>query len=273
MISVSSTSIEASVASRRTHAWAAPRATIRGGLRVARVSGFMHETLGRLRERWPLPGGEVPRDLARRVHDMQWLAEGLCALHSVSVVVHGSVPREPCLLVANHLGSLDALAIGSVLRCVTITEHEASSGPLLGEALVRLGNLLVRPGDPHSGAAALLRARACLAQGVPVLALPERTPAAGDAVLPLRHGVLALARLTGLPVVPVAVRHRPRAAAWIGDPTVLPHYLRTSARAATRVDLAFGAPLSPRAAPSARALAALTHERLATLLRDLEDHA
>lgn len=246
-------------------------AATRGGVRTARASLFVVNALTDLRQRYALPGPRVPHDLPRRVHDMQWLAESMCNLHGVGVRATGPIPRRPCLLVANHVGYLDPLAIGSVVPCVTITKHEVSTWPLLGEALARLGCLFVRRGDAHSGAAVLLRARTCLERGVSVLAFPEGTTSAGDDVLPLRRGIFGLSRCLGVPVVPIAVRPHPRATAWVGDQSFLPHYLRTTSRKATQVDLAFGSPLWPELAPCARSLAALAREQLRSLLHDLED--
>lgn len=243
----------------------------RGGVRTARASLFLHAVLAELRQRHDLPGSNVPLDLPRRVHDMQWIAEAMCSLHGVGVRTSGTIPRGPCLLVANHIGYLDPLAIASVVPCVAIAKHEVSTWPLLGEALVRLGNLFVQRGSAHSGAAVLLRARACLARGVPVLTFPEGTTTSGDDVLPLRRGSFGLARLTGLPVVPVAVRARPRQTAWVCDQSFLPYYLRTASRKATQVDLSFGPVLPPHAACSARSLAAMTRELLRELLRELGD--
>lgn len=248
-------------------------AATRGGVRTARASRFLCSALGELRQRYALPGSEAPRDLSRRVHDMQWIAETMCGLHGVSVRTSGAIPREPCLLVANHVGYLDPLAIAGVVPCVAIARHEVSTWPLLGEALLRLGNLFVRRGDPHSGAAVLLRARACLARGVPVLTFPEGTTTLGDDVLPLRRGVFALARLARIPVVPVAVRARPQETAWVGDQSFLPHYLRTVSRKTTRVDLVFGSVLPPHSVPTGDHLAVLAREQLRSLLHDLEAHA
>lgn len=245
----------------------------RGGVRTARASRFLYAALDELRPRYALPGPAVPRDLSRRAHDMQWLAEAMCSLHGVSVRTSGAIPRGPCVLVANHVGDLDPLVIASVVPCVAIASHEVSTWPLLGEALLRLGNLLVRRGDAHHGAAVLRRARACLARGVPVLAFPEGTTTRGDDVLPLRRGVFGLARWARLPVVPVAVRARPREPAWVGDPSCSPHALHTGSRRATEVDLAFGPVLPPHAVPTAAGLAALAREQLRSLLHELAAHA
>lgn len=246
-----------------------PAAT-RGGVRTARASSFLGSALGELRQRYALPGSAVPCDLSRRVHDMQWIAETMCGLHGVAVRTTGAIPRGPCVLVANHVGYLDPLAIASVVPCVAIARHEVSTWPLLGEALLRLGNLFVRRDDPHSGAAVLLQARACLARGVPVLAFPEGTTTPGDDVLPLHGGVFALARRTRMPVVTVAVRARSRETAWEGDQSFLPHYLRTASRKTTWVDLVFGPVLPPCSMPTADRLAALAREQLRSLLHDVE---
>ncbi|MEM7156345.1 MAG: lysophospholipid acyltransferase family protein [Myxococcota bacterium] len=247
----------------------APRAATRSGLRVARTSLFLLETLGWVRERHRFPTTEITSDLPRRARDMQWIAENICAMHGVSVDVSGPVPQEPCLLAANHLGYLDPLAIATTLPCVAIAKQEVSQWPIFGEAMLRLGNLFVTRGCAHSGARVLLRSRHSLARGVSVLTFPEGTTSVGDEVLPLQRGIFALAKIANVPVVPVAVRHCPRESAWVGDQNFVPHYLRTAARTTTRVELRFDVPLDPSAAKTAEGLANLARVRLRARLRDL----
>ena len=247
----------------------APRAATRSGLRVARTSLFLLETLGWVRERHRYPTTEIAPGLRRRAHDMQWIAENICAMHGVAVDIRGPIPDSPCLLVANHVGYLDPLAIAGALPCVAIAKQEVSQWPIFGEAMERLGNLFVTRGCAHSGARVLFRARQSLERGVSVLCFPEGTTSMGDEVLPLQRGIFGLAKIANVPIVPVAVRHRPRESAWVGDQNFVPHYLRTAARTTTRVELRFDGPLSPSAAETAEGLASLARTRLRARLRDL----
>ena len=248
---------------------ALPRSVTRSGLRLMRASTFLLQTRARLRRRYALPGLELPDDLSTRAAELQQTSRRLCELLGVSVEIRGLRPTGPCWLVANHLGYLDPLAIGGMTPCVAIAKRELAGWPWLGEALTRLGGLFVTRGNAHDGAVVLRRALGSIARGVSVLTFPEGTTSIGDDVLPLRRGIFGLARRTGLPVVPIAVHHRPRESAWIDDQLFLPHYLRTIARPRTRVVLGIGEPLLPDAAPSPAALADLTRARLRVLLHEL----
>ncbi len=246
-----------------------PWAAARSGLRVARTTAYLLHTLGDLRRSYPRPGPERPSNLATRTRTMQEIARRVCSLHGVKVEVRGPIPSQPCLLVANHLGYLDPIAIGSVTPSVAIAKREVAGWPIFGESLERLGCLFVKRGCAHSGAVVLRRARRSLARGVSVLTFPEGTTTWGDDVRPLHRGVFGLAQRDGYPVVPIAILHRPRESAWVDDQLFLSHYLRTTARATTRVALAFGAPLPAEAAERPEALAALARARLRALLHDL----
>jgi 1-acyl-sn-glycerol-3-phosphate acyltransferase len=74
---------------------------------------------------------------------------------------------------------------------------------------------------------------------VSVLIFPEGTTTHGDRVLPFKRGSFGVAALAGVPVVPVALRYESAAAAWVGDDTFLPHYMRTVAKPYTRVSVDF----------------------------------
>ena len=207
---------------------------------MTRASLFVLETLSQVRRFTP----SGVREARERARLLGWIAENLCALHGIQVMVRGQVPKSPAILVANHSSYIDPLAILSQVPANAVAKHEIGGWPLLGEGVRGLGVLLVDRDCGQSGARVLREALRMLNAGVSVLAFPEGTTTIGDRVLPFKRGVFGLARLTGAPVVPVALRYESEAPCWVGDEAFLPHYVRTTARTTTRVEVTFGAPLT-----------------------------
>lgn len=58
-------------------------------------------------------------------------------------IVHGNLPTEPAILVANHLGYIDPIAICSVAPAIPIAKQEVRDWPLLGGAAARYGTMFV----------------------------------------------------------------------------------------------------------------------------------
>jgi lyso-ornithine lipid O-acyltransferase len=219
-------------------------AVSRTGSRAVRAIAFTLETWSRLR----LDGAKLTFE--ERARELAWVAENTCAVHGVRTRVRGDVPREPALLVANHVTYFDPLVIASSVPCTAVAKREVADWPCIGEMSRRLGVLFVDRNDPLSGARALrtmLRAFEC---GVSVLVFPEGTTTRGDGVLPFKRGSFGAAALAGVPVVPVALRYHEAHAPWVGNELFVPHYLRTMAEPCTQVSLEFLPALSPlRRAP------------------------
>jgi 1-acyl-sn-glycerol-3-phosphate acyltransferase len=138
---------------------------------------------------------------------------------------------------------VDPVVLGALSPSVPIAKREIGDWPILGRGCRALGVLFVDRGDAHSGARVLRASARALAAGVPVLGFPEGTTSSGHSVLPFRRGMFGLARIAEVPVVPVALRYARDDVAWTGDAAFVPHYLRTLARAETRVDIVIGRPL------------------------------
>jgi 1-acyl-sn-glycerol-3-phosphate acyltransferase len=203
----------------------------------AAVSSFtVMVAIGRARQRLPLD----PRTGAGALSEV--FGE-LCAVHGVRTVVSGRVPPEPAILVANHLSYMDPVVLGQKIPCVPISKGEVARWPMIGTAGSALGVLFVDRSDPMSGARALLRARKILEQGASILNFPEGTTTDGSTVLRFRRGIFGLARLTGTPIVPVALRYQSSSLAWTDNQKFLPHYFRTAARPTSTAYLHFCEPI------------------------------
>jgi 1-acyl-sn-glycerol-3-phosphate acyltransferase len=212
-----------------------------------------------------------PPSIRHRAARLQLTLAELVEIHGLRVAVHGEFPDGPAIYVANHVSYLDPIVIGAQRGCAAIAKGEVERWPVLGPACGHLGVIFVNREDPHSGARALRRAHAALRAGVPVLNFPEGTTTDGTRLLPFRRGIFGLARIAGVPVVPIAIRCASPALTWTGGATFLPHYLRTAARRAPAVELTIGAAIRPGWFKSAGELAAFTHARVAQLLRGEEE--
>jgi len=219
---------------------------------VTRAGFFIAETFGRLAGD---ASQSAPADAVSRARRLGWVAEQMCALHGVDVIVRGRVPTEPCVLVANHVSYLDPVAILTHAPAFAVAKREVAEWPLLGEPMRQMGVLFVDRTSALSGARVLREAKRRLHEGASVLAFPEGTTTNGDRVLPFKRGVFGLARLADVPVVPVTIAYDTPEAAWVGDAPFLPHYVRTTTRPATRAFVRFGAPLDPHVAAGADELA------------------
>jgi 1-acyl-sn-glycerol-3-phosphate acyltransferase len=217
--------------------WLAPEGAVRSSVRLTRIGMFTAETLARLL----LEG--AGSSLEQRARELSWVAENMAALTGARPRIQGNVPVGPCVLVSNHVSYLDPVVIASQVRCAPIAKSEVMHWPAMGEIARRTGVLFVKRGSAHSGARVLREGLRALAQGVSILVFPEGTTTIGDGVLPFRRGALGLAKLAGVPVVPVAVRYEERDAAWVGNESFVPHLARTVARPTTTMTVHFLAAL------------------------------
>ena len=238
---------------------------VRSALRIARFAVATLDAIGRAR----LARGDAA-DRASRLHAA---CTEIARIHELRLGVRGTFPSHPCVIVTNHVGYLDAIAVAAVLPCAPIAKSEVTRWPMIGTAADQLGVIFVERDDPWSRVRALRRAMAALRAGVSVLNFPEGTTTDGTRLLPFQRGIFGLARLAGVPVLPVAVRCAPELA-WYGGASFVPHYLRTTRLPAPELRLDVGQPIDPARHASADEVAALAHHRIAYMLRDhLESHA
>ena len=235
-------------------------AVARTGHRAARVAAFLLETYSRLAVQ------AIASSRARAI-EFSWVAENACALHGVRPTVHGQIPSEPCVLVANHISYFDPVVLASLLPLTAVAKREVCGWPLVGELSRKLGTLYVTRECAHSGARCLRQARRALEGGVSVLVFPEGTTPQGECVLPFKRGIFGIAARAGVPVVPVCIRYDRPSAAWVGDDPFLPHYMKAITHACTRVDVCFMDPVFVPTVSDAGEVAESARRAIASRLR------
>jgi 1-acyl-sn-glycerol-3-phosphate acyltransferase len=237
---------------------------VRTSSRVARVGAFALERWSRLKFE------ANSASLRERALELSWLAENLCALHGLRAQLHGTLPRTPSVLVANHLSYFDPVVLAAHTPLTAVAKLDVAAWPLIGDSCRRLGVTFVDREDGMSGAYALRKALRALEQGVSVLVFPEGTTTYGDQVLPFKRGIFGAARRAGVPVVPIALAYDRPGVAWVGDDPFLPHYVRAMAEPCTRVRVEYLSPLTSERGQSAEGMAEAARRAIARALTTQE---
>ena len=120
-------------------------------------------------------------------------------------------PRGSYLIVANHISWYDPPAIEFALGIPIryMAKREVFAVPIIGGILRGIGNFPVRRGEADRGA--LEMALRVLAAGQPVGFFPEGTRSRDGSLRRAKAGIAFLARHSGAPIVPVAIRGTPKA--------------------------------------------------------------
>ena len=207
-----------------------------------------------------------PKDPRDATHRLAAALGAIARAHAMHVSVRGDIPREPALIVANHISYLDPLAILPLCPAAPLAKSEVEAWPIVGSIGAALGVLFVKRDDGSARATVLRRMRRLFDSGASVLNFPEGTTRR-DSVGPFFRGSFGIAQHVRVPVVPVAIRYRDPTLAWCDGETFLPHYVQMAGRERVDVELAFGKPLSPRTGELPEDLAARARN---SILRSLD---
>ncbi|MBK1720207.1 AMP-binding protein [Thiocystis violacea] len=117
-------------------------------------------------------------------------------------------PGRPYVLVANHQGYLDALAlIEAIPRPLSfVAKRELSANPLVGRFLSRMGTLFVERFDLQRSQSETAQLHAALGRGERLAFFPEGTFREQPGLLPFRMGAFAAAAEAGVPILPVVIK-------------------------------------------------------------------
>lgn len=207
-----------------------------------------------------------PLSLEQRAHWMHRAARAVLACLEIGLMVEGRPPTRG-LLVANHLGYFDIVALSAATPCFFVSRADVRNWPLFG-ALARCG------GTIFLDRASLASANAVAAQigshfalPVPVALFPEGTSTDGAQVLRFHSRLLHPATDTGAPITPAAINYvvpgiSEREVCFYGDQSFLAHLLKMLALPPFAVHLRFA---EPRVYTDARIAAQETHDEIAAM--------
>ena len=135
-------------------------------------------------------------------------------IYGVRVRTTRLAPLEPSaayVFMSNHRSQFDILATVRALEDFQlrwVAKVELTRVPIFGWALRRSGHLVIDRSNTAQAIATLRAAERRMREGISVMIFPEGTRSApGQTLLPFKKGGFMLALETGIPIVPVAVRH------------------------------------------------------------------
>lgn len=217
------------------------------------------------------PLGLLARSGARRFALRVW---SLLAALSVGlrVRVHGPVPPRGSLLVVNHVGYLDIVALGAAAPGRFLAKAEIAGWPFLGRLARWTGTVFVDRDRPRTSHMALDLMTQSLSEGDRLVLFPEAGVSPdGTTLQPFRSMLFEPCVKSGNAVVPAAIRYtRPldrRVWAWIDEPVLWRHlWRRVLPCERIEAEVRFGLPIHPEPGEGRKLLAARAREAVEELL-------
>lgn len=216
------------------------------------------------------------RSRAWRVRCFQSWARAICRIGALHVRVVGEPPREPCVLVTNHVGYADILALASVLEGPAfVSMHEIRSWPLVGFMAERMGTIFIDRAKKRAIPEVNAAIERALKAGHVVVLFAEGANSDGSQVRPFRPSLLEPAARLHAPCAWGATYYEvlpgdppaSRSVCWQDDPIwrQAPRFL-----ALERIDacITFGA--GTMRDSDRKQLAAKLHERVASVFRPMK---
>lgn len=162
--------------------------------------------------------------------------------------VRGVAPRPPFLLVVNHLGYADVVALAARCECVFVAKREVAAWPVVGRLCRSVRTIFIDRRSRRDIPRALSLIESALDEGAGVVLFAEGTSTRGRRVLPFKSPLLEAAARRGLPVHYASLSYRTppgeapadSSVCWWGDMTFPVHFFGLLKLKGFRADLAFG---------------------------------
>lgn len=139
----------------------------------------------------------------------QWYLPFLGGYRIAEVSGLQGVPREPCVLVSNHRGNIDALLLlGFLFDTAVVIKSKYARYPIYRALIRYFDYVCIDSSSPSSMVEAMERCSAYLARGKRVLIFPEGSRSVGRRMLPFRKMAFKIAADAKVPIVPVVLYNR-----------------------------------------------------------------
>jgi 1-acyl-sn-glycerol-3-phosphate acyltransferase len=129
----------------------------------------------------------------------------------LKIDVTGEPPRQPFLLVSNHLSYLDVLLFASQMKCVFVARGDLAQWPLVGALCRAAGTIFINRQSRMDVARVNGLISQALDDGRGVVLFAEATSSRGETVLPFKSSLLEQAARASFAVSYAAITYRTRA--------------------------------------------------------------
>lgn len=165
---------------------------------------------------WPGVIAIFSRRLGRRI--LTWWSRGLLRIMGVRWRAYGE-PQSPVMLAPNHYSWVDIILILAITPVTFLSKDEVRGWPIIGWVGQKVGIVFI--GGAYGGADEAAHALARrLAEGDDVAIFPEGWLNQTAGIQPFYSRLFRIAQEADKPILPVALRYRPRAgeeSAGLGD--------------------------------------------------------
>jgi len=134
-------------------------------------------------------------------------SRGLLRIFGVRTRLVGPPPSAPFLLVANHLGYLDILVLGSAVGATFVSKHDLAHWPVLGHLARVTGTIFVNRERRRDAVRVMGAIDRAWTEGAGIVLFPEGTSSRGDRIYPLKSALLEWAARHDQPVHVAVLRY------------------------------------------------------------------
>lgn len=189
------------------------------------------------------------------------------------VSLKGQLPREPVLLISNHVSWSDIPILGGVVPLRFLSKSEVRAWPLIGWLAEQAGTLFIKRGGGQAHAARDQIAET-LAGGQSVLVFPEGTTTIGITVLPFHGRLLPAAIEAGVAIQPISIGYRrddhpDHLAPFVGDDRFESHIIRMLKEPAVNVEIILHEPVAVQTDTDIQALTQTLHRTVEAGLKSI----
>ena len=131
----------------------------------------------------------------------------VCHAFNIDVVVIGDMPKQPSLLVCNHISWFDITAIGSVISARYLSKYEVVDWPVVGWLAIKTGTLFIKRGAGQAASHSMQSMAQALKQGDHVVLFPEGTTTDGIDIRRFHARLFQSAIDSDALIQPVAIRY------------------------------------------------------------------
>lgn len=177
----------------------------------------------------------------RAIRIRRKLAARLVRWVGLECEVSGDIPQEGFLGVTNHRSYIDSICIFQYVDACPVVKSEVAKWPLIGFGLRHTATVFVHRENRESRKKTREQMAEFVKRSISTIVFVEGTTYVGPEAGPFRPGTFMTAAEGQLPVVPIAIEFENQEAAWVGDDTFVPHFLRFFGKyKRSRVKVAFG---------------------------------
>jgi len=131
----------------------------------------------------------------------------VCRVFNIDIKVTGSLPKEPMLIVANHISWLDITTTGTVISARYLSKYEVVGWPVIGWLAKKAGTLFIKKGTKASTTQSLEQMTDALNSGDHVVLFPEGKTTDGEKVRKFHARLFQCAVDSEKKIQPVVIRY------------------------------------------------------------------